>query len=429
MAEVQLSRRQALGAALGTLASVALPRSVYAAATEEDPLDLPPGAERVCLSLRTLAKQASAGTDARVPLPTIVESMSGIGYVEGYVVDESGPEDVVLFGRRIKGRPSLHLDDLVVNMRNIAADGVYPHCSLDPLPKNVRAMQTLCADPPAIRSLDDVPLMVERLRSTLGPQQTRVGGVPRNSRLAHVMIDADYHMKKVSQGLVSLPQVDSYLDVALKRLKESVAAGRAAPSGAVGMARFWFHVGRNAPTYQEDNGIVLLSHCPVVVLTEKQMADPTGDLRDAGHADPNATAFSETMSRHFARLTSLVPVYAELENLFRLRALLLAMNHRAALKDCGLAPSSYLDGYAARKESALRPEFPALANHLTGSDRTATRVLYFFPIVCGGVGMDMTVRKESFRKTSSDRLLTVRRKILLSRPSPASLSWVLPQTA
>jgi Protein of unknown function (DUF1598) len=58
-----------------------------------------------------------------------------------------------------------------------------------------------------LRELDEFsPDAEERHRAICSsPQTVRVEGMPRHSRVAQVLVDADYRMKKVSQGTVELP--------------------------------------------------------------------------------------------------------------------------------------------------------------------------------------------------------------------------------
>ncbi len=68
---------------------------------------------RTCLSLSILARES-----LRDPLPREVETLAGISWIEGFLVDADG-RDVILVGRAMPDRPTLHLDDLVVVLRNI----------------------------------------------------------------------------------------------------------------------------------------------------------------------------------------------------------------------------------------------------------------------------------------------------------------------
>ena len=400
-------------------------------APRESPIDgqaLAPGTGRICLSLGVLSRQVSRARAEGSPWPNELARLCGIGYLEGFVVDERGDGDIILVGRRSQARPSLTLDDVVVNLRNISQGGPAPSCSLDPRDQDIVAMEDLFRSARALTTRSESDMLFRILLSSVGPQQAVVGGIPRNSRHARVMIEADYHMKKVSQGHVEVPQVTSYLDHALNDIKRAVVAGAAASAEeGISMARFWFHIAPQAPTFREAKDIVWLDQCPVVVLTEKQRATPSGQLYDVNEDDPTALAFAQDFSRAVPRLTGQVPVYADLENLFRLRALLLAMQHRATLARVGWDFSSFLREYRYQNETPLEPNLPGLANRREWSG-TVTRgdqiyQYYLSPMVCGGVGMDMTVEDRTFSTARSTPLARLRKEVSVARPSPDALVW------
>lgn len=390
--------------------------------SEEDLFKLPVGMERVGVSLRTLSERASRALSHNTPLPKEVQNLDGIGYVEGYIVDDSGEKDVILIGLRSKprsepgskGRPTLRLDDLIVNMRNVGKNAGYPLCSLNPRPQNLKALQAYVATPRAVTP-SGLNAVIKRVASILGPQDVIVGGVPRNSRHAHVMIEADYHMKKVSQGHITVPGVKSYLDRCLQ-----AARGKSGGGMTFGMGRFWFHVARNAPTYQEGNGIVWLDNCDVVVFTEKQRTTASGRPYDVQEDDPIAIAFKDELSKAIPKLTATVPVYGDLEKLYRLRALLLAMQFRGALRAAGMDSVTFLREYEYQDEKRMAPSLPALVNYKLPASGVG-----YLPVVCGGVGMDMEVRESSFGSDKRTRLFRVRLAVLRARPSERSLSWVV----
>jgi hypothetical protein len=407
--------------------------------TTKDNLALAPGSRRLCLSLRVLSKQVSAARATGSALPDELRTLGGIGYLEGVIVDETGDKDIILVGRASKERPPLHLDDLIANMRNVGGSQHYPYCSLDPRKEDVRALDALFSSEGTLRSREEMAAFFQKVVDTVGPQQVVVGGVPRNSRHAHVMIDADYHMKKVSQGHVEVPGVVSCLDLSLAEMKQAVRDGKALTDDQKSsMSRFWFHVdprkpdepGYDAPAYpifQEAKGIVWLGGCPVVVLTEKQASTASGELHDVDSDDPTAIAFAAQLSREFTNLTGHVPVYADLENLYRLQALLLAMRHRATFDAVGWSLSTYLNDYRYQEESLMDASLPGLANRREWSceipQADGVGEYYASPLVCGGVGQDMKVEDESFSDRNNSWLFGFKMAALFARPSKDSLVW------
>jgi len=368
----------------------------------------------------------------KVPLRKEVENLAGIGWLEGFVVDPDN-RDVILIGRPMPNWPTLHIDDLVVNMRNVWNRKDHPYCSLDPRPEDVRKLNELASQAGIVTSVDQMHGFFNRLKEAWGSQTVVVGGVPRNSRHAHVMIDADYHMKKVSQGLVQVDGIRSCLGIVLDAAKRQVdKTGRVPPLG-MSMSRFWFHVGKGEPTYQESKGIVCLEKCSVVVLTEKQRSTADGVLYDSGEDDPYANTFAQELSDRFQNAATIVPEYANLENLFRLSAVLRAMRLRDAANQARLDLGFWLKDYRYKRKSAMPPSLRGLANSKEArGEFTQGGFLYqyvLFPMACGGVSMEINLDEHRFAATKGEQMNQLRELVITSRPSPGALSWQLPSTS
>ena len=395
-----------------------------AAQPVESEIDHPSMAwERICLSMRVLSMEAR-----KEPLRKEVESLAGIGWLEGFVIDPDN-RDVILIGRRTPKRPTLHMDDLVVNMRNVWNREPDPYCSLDPRHEDVRKLNQLASQAGIVTSVDQMYRFFNRLKEAWGPQSVVVGGVPRNSRNENVMIDADYHMKKVSQGLVQLPGIRSCLDIVLDEAKRQVAYTGQIPPLGMSMSRFWFHVGNGEPIYQESEQIVCLDRCSVVVLTEKQLSTVDGTLYDAVEDDPHANAFAQELSERFQKAATLVPEYAELENLFRLSAVLRAMRFRDAADRARFDLGFFLKNYKYQSETTMLPSLTGLANskEVQGQVKQGGFLYQYvlFPIACGGVSMEITIDERRFAQTKSKQLDQLREAVIGSRPSPGTLFWPL----
>lgn len=390
--------------------------------------DTAPTGEDVCLSLRVLSKRADEALSKGQPLGKEVANMGGIGWVMGYVIDAQN-SDIILVGRRCPGRPNLHLDDLVATFRNLAEADVSPYCSLDPLPANVLETNRVIAAI-SLRIPEDAKMVIEQLEKAIGPQQTEIGGVHRDARMAHVMIDADYHMKKVSQGLVNVPDVSSIVDRMIAAGEAAIDAGLEVPALGASRSRFWFHIKKGAVvSFTTADGIVWLESCPVGLLTETQRNTADGSLYDSGEIDPWAEAFAAEMSEHFAEVAKSVPVYADLENLFRLRALCCAMYHRDDVHKAALDVSYFLSRHQWALDAVMLPSLPGLANCREWSkrvDRGNMEYEYFLaPVVCGGVSMETPVEDHQFHPDDTGLPERVKVAALMARPSLDKLTWLL----
>ena len=391
----------------------------------------PPGTKRVLVSLRELSQTVSSCLASGKRIPQKIQTLFGISYIEGYIVQDKNPKDIVLFGLVCDARPSLRLDDLIVNMRSIANRSAYPYCSLDPKPEDMVALQHIFNSTGSMNSTAEMKAFFKNVQDAVGPQEVLVGGVPRNSRHAHVMIDADYHMKKVSQAHISIDGVTSYLDHSMNEVANKIKNGKPVPASGVSMARFWFHIGEGSPKFQQGTDIAAIDECSMVILTEKQKATTSGELVDVVEDDPHAIAFASEMTEYLSIPgSSTVPIYAELENLFRLRVMLLSMEYQKAFKLIGWSFSSFIPEYDYQEEKPMDPSMPGLANYKEWSHEVSSGLITYtytlFPMVCGGVGMDIIVDNNSYRKDLASRLFSFRMAALSARPSKDSLVWVVP---
>lgn len=396
----------------------------------------PTGQDYFCVSLAALAEAARRGAwaiRADAPLATCF----GLNYVSGYVIDPAN-HDVVLFGWHERSRPVIEFDDLCVCIQNVwhpdrmrYVDGQYPHpfCSLDPRPGAMPAASA------AMRGIKIEELLdsnakaraINALAGAVGPQEIEIGGISRDVRLAHVMVDADYHMKKVSQGHIRVGGVSSTSRLRFKRdrgsrrhmaLFQNVLHAEG-ESDSANMSRFWFHVDHKQPFYQESQDIVEIHKCSLIVLTERQISAADGTLKDAGDHDPGAQAFADCLSQQLRSGATRVPEYEDLENLLRLQAVLKAFQFRSEGAVSGLQLSPFLNYQPRRIEMPLA--LPGLANIELVRDGQGVHGSF----VCGGVSMDISLTPAQFQTSRGDKLNQVRAQILASRPGRSVASWRL----
>ena len=172
-----------------------------------------------------------------------------------------------------------------------------PYCSLEPQPGDVADVHEMATGQKNLKTLDDWRQVVKQVEDHWGPQTIEIRGVPRDSRHAHMMLEADYHMKKVSLGLADFAGISSYLDRHISAMESQLTSGVDPAGSSVSMVRFWFHTRQGFPTYGEEADIVFLEACPMDVLTEKQNADSGGALSDSDQDDLHAISFAREFSQ------------------------------------------------------------------------------------------------------------------------------------
>ena len=391
------------------------------------------------LSLHVLAQKAKTN-----PARKKVKTLAGINWIEGFITDTEN-HDVILFGLRDSGRPSLTLDDLSEILKNITFKKLAPYCSLDPRNEDVIKIKEIMATSGNISSIEQSRVYFETIKNAWGPQRVVTGGVSGDSRFAHVMIDADYHMKKLSQGLVQMDNVPSYIDLKTRRAIEIVSAGASHLANGNSMSRFWFHIKGNQPnnqlicsrntqneqqpTFLEDTNITAINRCEVTLLTERQRAAADGTLFDSGECDIDANTFGELFSEHFQSMTPKVPEYADLENLFRIYAVFSAITFRDSVHFAGLDLTFISDNYSPQSNYPMPSTYPGQTNMkeetlmmLNGGQVVQHHLT---PMTMGGVSMEMHVTEKSFKKDDTGKLAELRTKALSARPSLKTLVWTL----
>jgi hypothetical protein len=390
---------------------------------EASPASLDYQGRHTALSLRVLSKEAGNFLLSHSSLPDTLATLCRIREFEGFVVDaENG--DVIVVGREAGQGSFLHLDDLVVGVRSVWKPGIEPvFCSLDPRREDVLAIKQLALQADTIQSPEKGRQLIEQVKAVWGSQLIRIGGVPKDSRYAHIMIDADCHLKKACLGAQKISGLDSYLDIKVSQTKKRLMEGKEGLLSGVSFNRFWFSVQKEYPTFLEQEGIVWLEACPIILLTEKQLDSLSGALYDAEEDDPVAIAFAERFSDQFPSLAGRVAPYAALRNLYLLKSVLEALRYRQGAERAGLNLGVFLDQYACKTDRHMpnSAEGCAVSQEAFFKEDNGTKTYWYFPVNFGGVTMEMEITEQHFRKHA--RLKRFRSRVLDARPSPEALFW------
>jgi hypothetical protein len=381
----------------------------------------------LCISLTNYSKEINRLLQNGETVPADIDSLYGMSWLEGYVVDYV-KKDIIMVGKIIQSRPTYHTEDLFVNFQNVFDSISSPFCSLDPIPENILKLNE-CLN----NTTDNFETIIKNCQEAIGGQKIVVGGVPRNSRHAKIMIFADYDMKKISQGSLAGTGIRSCIDFALQDTINNDESGGTGSN----MSRFWFHIKENNggnvyPNYIENDGIVFINECPVVVLTEKQIADADGNLTDnADQVDESADLFAFEISSKFTDLANKSMIFAELENLFRLQACFKALKMKNEIELSG-ADLSSLSGFSLKPGINDLPEtLPGLVNY-RAFERTKPipgghsieKQIY---IAAGGVSQEMSISESNLLYTET--IGKTSEIIINQRPNEESIVWTVNMNA
>jgi hypothetical protein len=328
------------------------------------------------ISLPRLEREIIRRQDAHQPLDATMLALAGLQRIEYiFVYPESG--DLVLagpagdwkvakFGRVVSadtGQPIERLDDLLVLLRRSQqSPDSYFGCKIDPRPENLaRAQDYLNKTSSRPLEPSQRDKWIANLRDMLGKQDIEVFGVDPASRVARVLVEADYHMKLVGWGLADgVDGVDSYLDM--------IAAHHAAPSSVV---RWWFALNYSAIRASADGNSFELAGQGVRVESESEVLAAHGQQIHTGKSDPLNKKFVDDFTAHFAELAQKYPIYSELRSIFDLSMAVALIQSDHLDERASWKPSRLLDAEKLRlPQGPIAKEVDTVANYRVASART-----------------------------------------------------------
>ena len=265
------------------------------------------------VSLSRLQDAITACQKAGTPLPDEIRYLAGLQRVK-YVFVMPELHDIVLAGPADgwtinnvgdvvgahNGEPVLQLDDLLVALRSAdAARSGGISCSINPTPEGVKSVQ---AYKKYIRAGDDLDSATRDLERLLGPQNISVTGVPASSRFAHVLVAADYQMKRLGMHFDESPVkgLKSYLEM---------IPGGARPTNM--MPRWWMAASYQ-PLAKDPEGLAWeLRGQGVKCMAEEDFINSLGEAHGTGKANPLSQKWADTMTAKFDELSDKFAIFRE----------------------------------------------------------------------------------------------------------------------
>jgi hypothetical protein len=268
---------------------------------------------------RAVQMQAALGLPADEAMLTLA-GLQKIQYIFVYpetgdlvVAGPAGDWTIDAEGRPLSvetGRPLMHLDDLVVVLRNaFGRDGKFG-CSIEPRTENLAKTQEFLAASAgkAIKPYQR-DKWLEDLRGTVGKQDIKVFGIDPRTHAARVIVEADYRMKLIGMGLEEgVLGVSSYLASLKPGMEER-------PTNVL---RWWFTLNYDALRTTEQYDAYELHGQGVKVLSENELLNALGERVHTGKSDEPSEEFAHSFTKHFPELAKKYPIYAELQNVFDL---------------------------------------------------------------------------------------------------------------
>ena len=155
----------------------------------------------------------------------------------------------------------------------------------------------------SISSMNDVPVVVNALRKSLGLNDVTLTGVPRTTHFAHVLTEADYRMKLIGIGLEAPP------------VPMITYVSRLAATPANALIRWYF-----VPDYEaiacSPDGHAMQLWARIEVIGEDEFVNSDGTRKARGRStNPASKAYTTDFTKKFDAVADNSPVYGQLRNL------------------------------------------------------------------------------------------------------------------
>ncbi len=358
------------------------------------------------VSLTQLERAASARLTEGRPIVETMKNLAGITQLKYVIVDQKsrdvligGPSEAWKYdsnGNAVgvkSGRPTLQLDDLVTVLRTFSNEGQQNFgCSFNPRPEGLQQIQAFVEQSNARGPLDSgaVKGWVNQLQSKLGPQDIELWGVPRDSRVSRVVIEADYRLKMIGIGkLEGGPHVPSIFE--LLTVEEQ-------KSSKLDALRWWLTMKYDAILHSPDHNVFEIQGPSVQCLSENQYFTEKGERVGTGKADATNRTFAANFTQHYAELAQRDIAFADLQNVFDLALVAALLKNEGVANRIGWEFGSFAPhGMYEPAVYAAPREVESVANHRVyrGKDIVVQ--------VAGGVRGDLmsVVRDRDVMKSST----------------------------
>ncbi|MEZ6048119.1 MAG: DUF1598 domain-containing protein [Planctomycetaceae bacterium] len=278
------------------------------------------------VSLTRLEKEVARLLAEGKPVPESMKRLAGLNSIKYlFVYPEDG--EVILAGPAegweyntqnqavgtTTGEPTMHLDDLVTVLRTFSDNGPQKfRCLIAPRQEGLRKLKAY------VDSTSGAPLKkgtvgkwVQNLEQELGRQDTIFEGIPADSRVARVIIEADYRLKLIGVGkLMGAPGMASYFDLMTDK--------DARDASTLTALRWWLTLKCDSIQHSDDHNVHELVGSSVMCLSENEFVDQSGNRIHTWQSSASNQEFARRFTDNYKELADQQLVFADLQNIFDL---------------------------------------------------------------------------------------------------------------
>lgn len=398
----------------------------------------PPSAFHRVLSLKAMDR-ILAGCPSVACEDTLFRSLGGITKVLGVAYDERAV-DALIYGTVTAGHPPLHLDDLVIALRNawlayVQQKGnrilyLHPSLSLDPSASALKDLQKIGQDIARIDAAGGEKALERWKEACLRPYKVTVAGLPADSRFAGALLRADLALKAMATGAETpgLHGFPGMAELRKIRFQGASAQGGAATPPQPSLTRYWFHPG--SQEWEMVEGLVVLKRSPIMLMTEEMYGRlQASDTASAPPGDELAEAFAYGFTKMYGRMAESRPVFRELEGLFRLMAAAKLVRDRFPESESrGVFPAFF--GRYKLESGGAPDQVPGIPDmqHFDHARNTpmGMEIERFWLPSCGGISVAVEPGKAWVRRMRDARLSAFRNSVIGGRSSDSAWYWDVP---
>ncbi|VAX37716.1 hypothetical protein MNBD_PLANCTO02-1591 [hydrothermal vent metagenome] len=285
------------------------------------------------ISLNRLEKEIARRQKAGEPVLQTMKHLAGLSQIKYvFIYPEEG--DVVIGGPAEawqynsegtpigvdSGRPTLQLDDFVTVLRTFSkgGNGAF-QCLIVPREENMKKVQEYSnRSQGTLGSSSSIRNFAKQIEKRLGEQDVVYNGIPRNSRVARVILDADYKMKLIGINRLEKGGIRSYFDLLPKEQQKN------GPSNSA--LRWWLTMKYDAVLHSDDHNVFEIQGASVLCQSENEFITKEGKRIHTGKAEPTNRAFASGFTSRYAKLASEETCFADMQNIFDLSLVAALLN-------------------------------------------------------------------------------------------------------
>ncbi len=212
------------------------------------------------------------------------------------------------------GAPTLQLDDLVTVLRTFSpeGEGIFG-CSINPRQEGMRELKAFVEKsqskgPISSRSVRG---WTRQLQRKLGLQDVQIYGVPATSRVARVLVEADYRMKLIGIGkLDGGSEIPDYFEL--------MTAAQISDVSSLDALRWWMSVQCDSVLKSDDANAFEIRGTSVLCQSENQFINNQGERIQTGTSEATNRKFASNFTEHYQQLASRDIIFADMQNIFDL---------------------------------------------------------------------------------------------------------------